>query len=85
MEQIKNMNLPIVGKIQHGGQIIAQNGTKRLKELGYFIAKTKNNNMQLLLDRFNEKYLKKTSLIIHFFDENPLYYFFIKFDLTNIK
>lgn len=72
MEQIKNMNLPIVGKIQHGEQIITQNGTKRVKELGYFIAKTKNDNMQLVLDRFNERYPKRTSLIIHFFDENPL-------------
>ena len=28
--------------------------------------------MKLLLDRFNEKYPKSTSLVIHFFDENPL-------------
>ena len=72
MEQVKNMNLPICAKIQHGEQIVTQNGTKRVKELGYFIAKTKNENMQLLLDRFNEKYPKSTSLIIYFYDENPL-------------
>ena len=57
MEQVTKTNLPIVGRIQHGMQQIV-NQRKRVTELGYFIAKTKNNNMNFLLNRFNEKYPK---------------------------
>ena len=39
---------------------------------GYFIAKIKNDNMQFLLNRFNEKYSKQNYITIRFFDENPL-------------
>ena len=71
MEQLTKTNLPIVGRIQHGEQQIV-NQRKRVIELGYFIAKTKNTNMIFLLNRFNEKYNKQTFLNIQFFDENPL-------------
>lgn len=45
---------------------------KRLLNYGYFIAKIKNDNMQYILNRFNEKYPKKNLIHIRFFDENPL-------------
>lgn len=71
MEQVTRTNLPIVGRIQHGEQQFV-NQRKRVTELGYFIAKTKNNNMNFLLNRFNEKYPKQTFLNVQFFDEDPL-------------
>lgn len=71
MEQVTRTNLPIVGRIQHGEQQLV-NHKKRVAELGYFIAKTKNSNMDFLLNRFEEKYHKKSYLTIQFFDENPL-------------
>ena len=71
MEQVARMNLPIVGRVQHGEKQIVDNKTK-VKELGYFIAKIRNDNMNFLLNKFNEKYQKQTSLMIRFFDENPL-------------
>lgn len=71
MEKVKNMNLPIVGKIQHGEQQIS-NGKKKVVELGYFIAKIKNDNMQFLLNKFNELFNKQNKINIRFFDEEPL-------------
>jgi len=71
MEQVTRTNLPIVGRIQHGEQQVV-NQRKRVTELGYFIAKTKNNNMNFLLNRFNEKYPNQTFLNVQFFDEDPL-------------
>ena len=71
MKQVTRTNLPIVGRIQHGEQQFV-NQRKRVTELGYFIAKTKNSNMNFLLNRFNEKYQKQTFLNVKFFDENPL-------------
>lgn len=71
MEQLRNMNLPIVGRIQHGEQQIS-NQRKKVVELGYFIAKIKNDNMQFLLNRFNEKYKQEKKLNIRFFDDEPL-------------
>lgn len=70
MEQVRSMNLPIVGRIQHGEQKIS-NERKKVVELGYFIAKIKNDNMQFLLNRFNEKYKQEKKLTIRFFDEEP--------------
>ena len=52
MEQVTRMNLPIVGRVQHGEKQIVDNKTK-VKELGYFIAKIRNDNMNFLLNRFN--------------------------------
>lgn len=68
MEQKKAINFPIAGKIQHG---LKQKENKP-KELGYFIAKTQNNEMNFLMNRFKEKYPKETKVNISFFDENPL-------------
>lgn len=71
MEQVRKMNLPIVGRVQHGEQQIL-NQKRRVVELGYFIAKIKNDNMQFLLNRFNETYNKETKINVRFFDEEPL-------------
>ena len=71
MEQVRKMNLPIVGRVQHGEQQVS-NQKRRVVELGYFIAKIKNDNMQFLLNRFNEIYNKKTKINVRFFDEEPL-------------
>lgn len=71
MEQVINKNLPIVGRIQHGEQQTLDS-KKKVLELGYFIAKIKNDNMQFLLNRFNEKYKQEKQINIRFFDEEPL-------------
>lgn len=71
MEQVTRTNLPIVGRIQHGEQQFI-NQRKRVTELGYFVAKTKNSNMNFLLNRFDEKYPKQTFLNVTFFNEDPL-------------
>ena len=71
MEEIKNINLPIVGRIQHGEKQVL-NQKSKVVELGYFIAKIKNDNMNFLLNRFNEKYKEQDKITVHFFDENPL-------------
>lgn len=71
MEQVTKTNLPLAGRIQHGEQQII-NHKKKVKELGYFIAKSKNNNMNFLLNRFYEKHQKQNFLNIQFFDETPL-------------
>ena len=71
MEQVTRTNLPIVGRIQHGEQQFI-NQRNRVTELGYFIAKTKNSNMNFLLNRFDEKYPKQTFLNVTFFNEDPL-------------
>ena len=71
MEQVTRTNLPLAGRIQHGEQQII-NHKKKVKELGYFIAKSKNNNMNFLLNRFYEKHQKQNFLNIQFFDETPL-------------
>ena len=71
MEQLSETNLPIVGRIQHGLQEIVNN-KKRVKELGYFIAKTKNDNLTYLSNKFEEKYYKQNYLNIQFFNDSPL-------------
>ena len=70
MEKTRKMNFPICGQIQHGIQEIVNN-KKKVKELGYFIAKVKDDNLKFLLNRFNEKLDKKTAITIRFFDEDP--------------
>lgn len=62
MEQVRKMNLPIVGRVQHGEQQIL-NQKRRVVELGYFIAKIKNDNMQFLLNRFMKPTIKKQKSI----------------------
>ena len=71
MEQVIRTNLPIVGRIQHGEKETL-NGKTKVKELGYFIAKTKNENMNFLVNRFDEHNNKQTALEVYFFDDNPL-------------
>lgn len=71
MEQTRRMNFPICGQIQHGIQEVVNN-KKKVKELGYFIAKVKDDNLKFLLNRFNERLEKKSAITIRFFDEEPL-------------
>ena len=51
---------------------VMNNGKKFVKELGYFIAKVRDNNLQFLLNRFEERLNKQTAITIRFFDEEPL-------------
>lgn len=71
MENVNVRNLPIAGKIQHGMQIVMGN-SKKVKELGYFIANVNNNVMDYLGNRFAERYPKDTKIKVRIFDENPL-------------
>lgn len=71
MENVNIRKLPIAGKIQHGMQIVVGN-SKKVKELGYFIANINNNVMDYLGNRFAEKYPKDTKIKIRIVDENPL-------------
>ena len=48
------------------------NNKKKVVELGYFIAKVKDRNLQFLLNRFEEKLKQKTAITVRFFDEEPL-------------
>ena len=48
------------------------NNKKKVKELGYFIAKVRDNNLQFLINRFEEKLNKQSAITIRFFDEEPL-------------
>lgn len=45
---------------------------RKLWIYGYFIAKVRYDNMKFLQNRFSEKYPKKDTLNVRFFDENPL-------------
>jgi hypothetical protein len=60
-----------LGESNTGEQQIS-NQRRKVVELGYFIAKIKNDNMQFLLNRFNEKYHQENKINVRFFDENPL-------------
>ena len=44
------------------------NNKKKVKELGYFIAKVRDNNLQFLINRFEEKLNKQSAITIRFFD-----------------
>ena len=71
MEQIRNFNLPLAGRIQHGEK--QMNGRKqKVIDYGYFIAKVKDETLSFLKNRFNEKYPQSQMLHIRFFTENPL-------------
>ena len=71
MEKVTYLNLPIAGTVQHGEQKEAENGKTRPVELGYFIAKIKDKNMQVFLNRFNEKLKGRTFIDIYIFNEEP--------------
>ena len=70
MEQVKIGNLPFIGRIQHGEQLNEGKGT-RVKELGYFITKIKNEYMKHFETKFNELYPQQKVLKVRFFNENP--------------
>lgn len=77
MESTRYVNLPIVGMVQHG---IVDEKAKRVKELGYFIGKTKDELMKSHLDKFNELYKGKQSIDILVFNEEP---FTVKYSRYN--
>ena len=80
MEQTRNANLPIIGMVQHGIQIQNPNGTKRAKELGYFIAKVQDKYMQKFLQKFDEIYKGKKYIEIEFVNDNPLTKKFVRYN-----
>ena len=67
MEQTKFVNLPVIGRIQHG-----ERTNNKLTELGYFIAKINDCHMETYLRKFDEQYKGKQSIEIELFNENPL-------------
>lgn len=67
MQQKKSVNLPIIGRVQHGEKI-----KNKVTEYGYFIAKSDDNYMKSYLEKFNKLFKGKQSIEIEFFDENPL-------------
>lgn len=79
MNQTRNVNLPIVGRIQHGEQVTA-NGITRAKELGHFIAKIQDDFMQAFLQKFNQIYKGKKYIEIEFYDDNPLSKKFVRYN-----
>ena len=79
MENRTRMVLPIAGKIQHG-----EKRQNKVVELKRFIAKTQNETMQFLADRFNEKYPNCNRLKIRIFDEEPLYTRYARYNQSGI-
>ena len=71
MEQTRYVNLPVIGRVQHGEQVPTANGGKRAKELGHFIAKVQDQYMQGYLQKFDQMYKGKTSIEIEFITEEP--------------
>lgn len=67
MEQTRLVNLPVVGRIQHG-----ERTDKRVTELGYFIAKIDASYMKSYLEKFNEQYKGKQNIDIMIFNDEPL-------------
>lgn len=68
MENTRYISLPLAGKIQHG--IRTEKGIP--KELGYFIATTKEEQMNVLVKKFNNIYGENPVKIkVHFFNEEP--------------
>lgn len=68
MEKTKYVNLPLAGTVQHG--IMQENGVPT--ELGYFITKIKDIQLDLLGKKFNKVFGEKpTKIKIRFFSENP--------------
>lgn len=67
MQQTKLVNLPIIGRVQHGEKI-----KNKVIEYGYFIAKSDDEYMKSYLEKFNKIFKGKQSIEIEFFDEEPL-------------
>lgn len=72
MKETRNFKLPVIGRVQHGEQIFNDNGKKQVKEYGYFIAKTKQDNMKHYIEKFDKIIRGKQSIDIQFLDDNPL-------------
>lgn len=67
MKQTRFVNLPVIGRIQHGERI-----NNRVFERGYFLAKIDDTYMQTYLEKFNQQYKGKQSIEIELFNEDPL-------------
>lgn len=67
MKQTKFVNLPVIGRIQHGERI-----DNKVIERGHFLAKIEDRYMQAYLEKFNEQYKGKQSIEIEFFNDEPL-------------
>lgn len=67
MNQTKLVNLPIIGRVQHGEKI-----KNKVIEYGYFIAKSDDTYMQTYLNKFDKLFKGKQSIDIEFFNEEPL-------------
>lgn len=67
MQQTKFVNLPIIGRVQHGEKI-----KNKVIEYGYFIAKSDDAYMKPYLDKFDQLFKGKPSIEIEFFSEDPL-------------
>lgn len=80
MEQTRFVNLPVIGRIQHGEQVPTANGGKRAKELGHFIAKVQDKYMQGYLQKFDQLYKGSTDIEIELISEDP---FSIKYSRSN--
>lgn len=77
MEQTRYVNLPIIGRVQHGEKI-----KNKVTEYGYFIAKIQDEFMRKYLEKFDELFKGKKSIDIEFFDENPLSMKYARFNLS---
>lgn len=80
MEQTRFINLPVIGRVQHGDTNITEKGSRKVKELGYFIAKIQDSFMEKYLKKFDDIYKGQKSIDIKFFDENPLSIKFVRFN-----
>ena len=75
MEQTRNFKLPIIGQVQHGQKV-----NNKVTELGYFILKTKNDYMNVYLQKFDKQIKGKQSIDIEFFDEEPLLIRYVRYN-----
>ncbi len=70
-ERIKKINITNNSvEFNIGEQIISDNGRKRVKEYGYFIAKIQESNMQPYLDKFNQLIRGNKSITIRLLEED---------------
>ena len=66
MEHRNLINLPVVGKVQHGERL-----NNKVVDYGYFIVKSDDEKMKPYLQKFDEQFKGKNSIEIEIFDENP--------------
>ena len=45
MNRERTVNWPVIGRVQHGEQLVGPNGKRSVKEYGSFIAKAKYANI----------------------------------------